>query len=249
GFLYYYQPPHAPPLAGELRFRITASVDPASFPSGVDHTIQQGVPWSIPLRTIAGKPNFTPIRYLLTDVDATVPHLVMDLAREYQCIGGGQASRCLYAFGQPFHLPLTSHAPAFVFFGKDRVARPSLKTVTGFYTGNRVSSGPHYPFSGSIICCFEPSSLEEHSGRRVAVIRVLRTLAHDPVRPNPRYTGPPIPPGLCPREGELLTRLYRRKVKVWAADVDAAPTSRNAQAAALSILFDNALEYGSPCGF
>ncbi|RPD54407.1 hypothetical protein L226DRAFT_616713 [Lentinus tigrinus ALCF2SS1-7] len=251
GFLYYHQPPHAPPLAGELRFRITASGDPESFPSGVDYTMEQGIPWSMPLPTIAGNQTFAPILHLLTDVDATVPHRVMELARENQYTftsGSVQASRYLYAFGQPFHLPLTRRAPVFEFVGKERVVRRRLEHITAFCIG----PWRHYPRSGSIICCFEPSPLKEHSGKRVAVIRVLRTLEHDPVRPNPSYTGPPIPPELYPREGELLMKLYHRKVKVWAADVDAGQTSKwgqNAQATAFSVLFENALEYGSPYGF
>ena len=40
-------------------------------------------------------------------------------------------------------------------------------------------------FVGSMICCFEPSTLPEHEGRRVVVLRVLRLSTSDPLQQMP----------------------------------------------------------------
>ena len=53
GFLYYKLPALAPPHAGQIRFRITPSSDPASFVDGYDlpHSVNP-LPWSILLRRV-----------------------------------------------------------------------------------------------------------------------------------------------------------------------------------------------------
>jgi hypothetical protein len=51
-FLYYFTPPEKPRIAGELRFRVTFSDDPASFESGSDLLALNGQPWSRPLYTL-----------------------------------------------------------------------------------------------------------------------------------------------------------------------------------------------------
>jgi hypothetical protein len=48
-FLYYSTSPIKPRIAGELRFRIARSDDPASFESGSDLLKSDGQPWSRPL--------------------------------------------------------------------------------------------------------------------------------------------------------------------------------------------------------
>ncbi|KAI0692530.1 hypothetical protein C8T65DRAFT_745113 [Cerioporus squamosus] len=234
GFLYYHQPPRAPPLAGQLRFHVTGSDDPASFSSGTDLTTERGVPWYIPLPVTAsaGYRMHTPIRRLLTDVDGLVPQQVMDLARAQE---------------HPFDLTLDSASSAFALVGRDRIARMILPYVICFYTGT-ASRGRlfHLPFSGTALCCFEPSALPEHAGKRVAVVRVLRSLESDPVRPNPLYAGLPIPPELYPQDGQLLMALRFRKPRVWAGHVDKETSVRTTGVGPLRILFDNAIEYGYP---
>ena len=48
-FLYYSTPPGKPRIAGELRFRVTSSDDPASFESVSDLMKKNGETWSRPL--------------------------------------------------------------------------------------------------------------------------------------------------------------------------------------------------------
>jgi hypothetical protein len=52
-FLYYFTSPEKPRIAGELRFRVTSSDDPASFESGSDLLKSNGQPWSRPLFVVS----------------------------------------------------------------------------------------------------------------------------------------------------------------------------------------------------
>ncbi|RDX47816.1 hypothetical protein OH76DRAFT_1484494 [Lentinus brumalis] len=249
GFLYYHQPPHAPPLAGELRFRITTAQAPATFLGGSDLMTKCGVPWCIPLPVIAGNETYAPIRRLLVAVDRTVPLEVMNVARQHSRVVPAvivAGTRCVHAFGQPFDLSFLRHNTAVAFVGKNRIEHTRLHKMTYFQTG---SSGPrsqlHFPFSGTVMCCFEPSPLPEHSGKRVAVVRVLRSLEWDSVRRNPSYDGPQVPPELYPREGQLLMTMQYRRPRPWSFDVDKHSSKRGNAAAPLGVLFENATEYGS----
>ncbi|RPD54200.1 hypothetical protein L226DRAFT_536112 [Lentinus tigrinus ALCF2SS1-7] len=252
GFLYYHQPQaRAPPLVGELRFRITPSSDPVTFSSGDDLKTRRGVPWCITLPALAYNKSFLPIRHLLTTVDGMVPQHVMDFARKHHhkvCAGDVIGSRYLYAFGQPFDLPLDRNGHTFTFIGKEGLARARIWHMSSFKSRilSEACQSYHFPLAGTILCCFEPSSLPEHAGKRVAIVRVLRSLEWDPVRANPSYTGPQMPRELYPREGQLLLRMsLKEKPRICAYDVDNASGTTNS-VGPLGILFDNAIEYGVP---
>ena len=59
GFLYYYTPPKAPPLAGEVRFRLASGPD--RFHDGEDLLSTDKIPWSISLFAMANRPNYVPL--------------------------------------------------------------------------------------------------------------------------------------------------------------------------------------------
>ncbi|KAI0692533.1 hypothetical protein C8T65DRAFT_550827, partial [Cerioporus squamosus] len=251
GFLYYHQIPRAPPLAGQLRFRLTASADPATFSAGVDVTTRRGTPWYIALPTIARGQTFAQIRYLLTAVDRTVSQRVMDLARGHRHSRSGNVSgtRYVHSFGQPFDLTLDRGGASFTFVGKERIADTILHRLAQFRFTDSEARALSATSTGTALCCFEPSTLPQHSGKRVVLIRVLRSLEWDPIQPNPEYIGPQISESsaLYPREGELLMRLHdRREPRVWERDVDRKARTRRNSAGPLAILFENASEYGSP---
>ena len=155
GFLYYHQPPRAPPLAGVLRFRLTASNDPATFASGFDLITRRGVPWYIPLPSIASRKTYEPIRRLLTAVDETVTSQVMDIAAKYPSkftTGHVRATRYLHSFGQTFDLPLQYGHHKFTFVGKEGLTDATLRSMTSYWTTS--SSGKHwlsYSLSGESI--------------------------------------------------------------------------------------------------
>ena len=271
GFLYYHQYPNAPPLSSEIRFRLTTSHDPRSFPSGSDYMSlrSESVPWSFSLATIAASSSYAAFVHLLTSVDNLVPHGVMDCALSqntlrFTFVSKTRATQSLYAFGQPFDLSLDHYSHTFVLTGKERLARFRVFGATYCQTSRKPEPIQRklVPLSGScavhrrhtrvlliatsagtVRCCFEPSTLPEHAGKRVVVIRVLRIL--DPVHPNPAFPGTTCPPELIPRERELLQVVRYREVKPWSVDVDRKIAGGDILAAPLRILFENAIEYGS----
>ncbi|KAI0692534.1 hypothetical protein C8T65DRAFT_699486 [Cerioporus squamosus] len=85
-----------------------------------------------------------------------------------------------------------------------------------------------------------------HPNAHIAVIRVFRSLDADPILPHPSYGGQEYPPGLVPREGELLMELSNGWLRPWFRDVDGKLRKRTKNLfAPLGILFDNAVEYAS----
>ena len=139
GFLYYYhEPTRMPPLAGELRFRITPTPDPASFRDGSDLRTEgrYGFIWGIPLATVARSQKFWPIQRLLTVGDGIVSRDVVDLAENCQapniCPRTARDSRYLHEFGQPFSLPLNQTCHSFSFIGERHVAVAPIQKLVGF---------------------------------------------------------------------------------------------------------------------
>ena len=167
GFLYYHQPPRAPPLAGVLRFRLTASRDPATFASGVDLITKLGIPWYIPLPSIASRKTYGPIRPLLTDVDETVTPQVMELAARYSSrftTGHVRGTRYLHSFGQTFYLSPQSSQHGFTFVGEAGLAHATLRSMT-CYSGmsSSVQRRRSHPLSGQSISGNHLSQLTYHS--------------------------------------------------------------------------------------
>ncbi|TFK46233.1 hypothetical protein OE88DRAFT_1595401, partial [Heliocybe sulcata] len=68
GFLYWHLQPDGPPVSGHVRFRITKSSDPATFPSGHDLQLPDGRIWNIPLLRIARCSRYSGLRvHLLSE--------------------------------------------------------------------------------------------------------------------------------------------------------------------------------------
>ena len=79
GFLYYHIPPYSSPLAGELRFRITPSRDPASFAAGSDlFTERDNMPWRYPLYKLVHRARYRDLVTLLLQ-DGLVSQSTLDL--------------------------------------------------------------------------------------------------------------------------------------------------------------------------
>ena len=108
------------------------------------------------------------------------------------------------------------------------------------------------PFdAGSVVCRFERSTLPEHKGKRVVVIRIVRMIESDPIGRVPLPAGAvhyPSIEALKPRVGELLNNVHYRKVEPWAVDVDKElkKTSVSSRTRVLRVLFENEEVYGSP---
>ncbi|TFK52129.1 hypothetical protein OE88DRAFT_1807102 [Heliocybe sulcata] len=72
GFFYWHLDPDAPPVSGQVRFRIVRSSDPANFPSGHDLQLPDGQVWNISLLDIARRPQYSGLRaHLLSEALVT----------------------------------------------------------------------------------------------------------------------------------------------------------------------------------
>ncbi|KAI1783720.1 hypothetical protein LXA43DRAFT_1067387 [Ganoderma leucocontextum] len=270
GFMYYHTPPSSSPLAGELRFRVTPSRDPASFATGSDLLTERGIPWRYPLYKIVCRPNYRDIVALLLQ-DGLVSQQTLDLATaavtplhvntRHPLPGAPSAlsdtrhpalltsTPVLSAFGQEFDLRYTVDLNCLgIFAGPEAILTQRMRHITTFRVWVQGKPVQYCPFEGSVVCCFERSTLPEHVGRRVVVIRVKRFIDCDPIRQVQSPDGHAhAVEELRPREGELLkTVSYRSRVQPWAADVDKLWNGKVTQWKALRVLFENEELYGSP---
>ncbi|KAH9886979.1 hypothetical protein C8Q73DRAFT_267165 [Cubamyces lactineus] len=246
GFLYYYHDPATPPLAGELRFRVTSGSDPSLFASGHDLLVDSGLPWSVSVIKIASRETLKNIKHTLVQ-DGLVSEEVMAQASIQPVV----STRILHSFGQPFTLGFGRSHLRFLTVGWDAVHYFKFRRVTvtrlppdvSWATetvGVKSPSAYNYPYiTGSAICCFEKSTLPQHAGKRVVVCRVLRVV--DPIKPSDILHVPDV---LIPREGDLLRISIREaKQSCWFVDVDTKMTSRKIEDASLAdglaVLFDN----------
>ncbi|TBU38462.1 hypothetical protein BD309DRAFT_971842 [Dichomitus squalens] len=253
GFLYYHTPPYSPPLAGELRFRITPSPDPASFSQGSDLLTEYGVHWKIPLLYMTGKKNYTGLHRLLLQGGLVTPQL-LDVAAsaaetlintDYgQKIGFSMAA-LVSSFGRGFNLRVGGYNGLCLMIGTNTILKKEISSFASMFVpvdGIR-GSARYFPFEGSMICCFEPSTLPEHAGRRVVVLRVLRLLDNDPIRSVPPPTKHEYPLStLRPREGQLFMTMRWGKVQPWSVDVDRdtrRPATHMGMEKMLRILYEN----------
>jgi hypothetical protein len=104
GFLYYHSPEASdPPIAGEIRFRLTPGNDPAYFTHGSDLLCPNGLPWVIHLLAMTGSQTklfYQPIRKLLIDDGLVAPALLEKWdTNEHHLF---RCSRIIHSFGQLF---------------------------------------------------------------------------------------------------------------------------------------------------
>lgn len=77
GFFYYHKPATASAIAGQIRFRVTSTPDPASWTSGHDLQNPRGLTWEIPLAKITDNyPRLIAIRTLLLHDGLVSPETV-----------------------------------------------------------------------------------------------------------------------------------------------------------------------------
>jgi hypothetical protein len=75
GFLYYHTPPKAPPLVGEVRFRLANDLD--KFHDGEDLLTPNKAPWSIPLYALANRSGRSILRDKLL-LDGLISQMTVD---------------------------------------------------------------------------------------------------------------------------------------------------------------------------
>ncbi|TBU26444.1 hypothetical protein BD311DRAFT_762650 [Dichomitus squalens] len=261
GFLYYHIPPYSPPIAGEVHFRVTPDADPASFAVGSDLLTEHGLLWRIPLLYTTIGDNYKGLHALLLQ-DGLVTQKLLETAtaaaetirntdyRRHNTVGGHQTT-ILSSFRQKFIFRFGSYNGMFLVLGKDSIMRKHSRHIGEFYLPENVPR-QYSPFKGSAICCFEPSPLPEHAGKRAVVLRILRPVDNDPIRPNEPSRGPtPVPhAALTPRNGQLLLTIRRRRIQPWSVYVDDVGKSegdtKKSMGRMLRTLYENSELYGLP---
>ncbi|KAF8148782.1 hypothetical protein K438DRAFT_1866824 [Mycena galopus ATCC 62051] len=228
GFLYYYRDPHAAPLEGSVRFRITSDNLPSSFVHGQDLLLPSGAPWQIMLLQVAMRAEYSRIRDQLLEEDLVTPE---------------QLAQCRQIFS---HRPTFSETTLFrlnqsfpVNFGGEitlTVVGEELHVMRSQCFRARTFRGNIYsPWAGSALARFEPSTSSEHAGRRIVHLRITKIIT--PVSctmDEKEYQGRV----LRPEEGQLLTVSFRGgPPKPWSYDID---DQNNHSAAALRVLWDSA---------
>ncbi|KAJ7485137.1 hypothetical protein B0H11DRAFT_1806473 [Mycena galericulata] len=226
GFLYYYAPPHLPPMARGVRFRITPGSHTSTFPLGFD-LLHDGLPWQIPLHTIACAVGDMAILRDQLLQEGLVTHADLD-----QCLAATPNKKrldhrlTLFGLHQPF--PVTFNRGQFALI----VGKTAIKRWAYAYTfaDNRIQYRPLVrPYTGSALAQFELSPLPEHAAARATtlVLRITKFL-EPPTCMLPGYDGY-IPP---PAEGALVCRPMGHsraaRLQPWHCDV-AAEASESAK--------------------
>ncbi|KAJ7607611.1 hypothetical protein DFH06DRAFT_1486465 [Mycena polygramma] len=193
GFLYSHRHPHAASLEGSIRLRVTPSGAPSSFFSGQDLCLPSGIPWRIILPQIALRKDLA--------------HIRDQLLRE-NLVTLEQLSRCRRLFAKSTHI-----FPPTTIFRLDQdfpleLSTPQHITAVGkrlhtlrvnFFEAG-VDKKTLFPWTGSAIVRFEPSTSPQHTGRRVVTLRIVKLIT--PVSSTIKgYRGRISKP----EEGELLT--------------------------------------------
>lgn len=148
GFLYYHTPPDLPPMAGELRFRMTTSDDPSSFLAGSDMLGVHGNPWNIRIARISATETMTPVRRLLLQEG-----LIDDHALESVKTIAGAIKRfhnddgILYALKQPFTVKYESRDIRLVSAGPEHCIKFAIQGIGREMRGGVIRR----PYSGMYV--------------------------------------------------------------------------------------------------
>ncbi|KAI1781645.1 hypothetical protein LXA43DRAFT_908147 [Ganoderma leucocontextum] len=162
GFLYYHVPPNSPPLAGELRFRLTSSRNPSSFGTGSDLLTEQGMPWSYPLWKLLCREECREITSLLVQ-DGLVSQRTLNIAAEGAALlrkgptMTGESSKkiskspVLSTFGQTFDFRYgMGWNRLYLLAGRDAIVRQSFRWIVMFQVRVDGKIAHYCPFEGRI---------------------------------------------------------------------------------------------------
>ena len=244
-FLYYFSPPEKPRIAGELRFRVISSDDPACFESGSDLLILNGQPWSRPLYAISASYKYLyeklrEDRLVPDDLDAvlsTYPPIQCRYRRRRHLFTLNDTFIIDFSARQHFSVITEQGVESLFLFRQFCEERPErLVPYTGAYTNNHLSIDDSNKSLGSALARFERSTLPEHRGTRTVVLRFLKIIT--PVQcVIPSYDGHIAQP----KEGELHRKSKSKKkdhlnLQVWSIDIDA--DKKTVMGPALKLLWD-----------
>ena len=263
GYFYYYLPAGpVPPTAGEIRFRCVPQVSPEFFNQGHDFVVdpERGLPWHLPLTTIATRSSHQIFRNILLGDRLITPDILARATEMGQTLSKartmGTKVPVLHSFGQPWYLNFESRVHWWHFMDVDRVhILPPMPNIFSWKVGrdrtpspwlgappSSISVSPSRELTdtahaGAALCTFKPDHHPSLRGRRIVRAKVLKLLR--PVAQNPEF--PPelrylidAPEAAPPREGKFL----QHGIPFWQFDVDGANVDR-ARRGAFGALFAN----------
>ncbi|TFK52866.1 hypothetical protein OE88DRAFT_1310926 [Heliocybe sulcata] len=232
GFFYWHREPGAPALAGQLRFRVTRSSDPADFRTGEDLRLPNGLTtWNVSAFALARYSRYQAINTLALSEGLVQKALPRIREPGRQC-AIRKDSTAIWRFYETFVCSLHAKEVNLWVLGNSKAQRTRLQSLF---------LPPGLPcqtvYTGNVELQFEPSRLPEHKGTRTVVLRIVKVYG---LSRREDYIGTPGPE---PREGELVTRRVRGRadrIRVpWSLDIDKAGAHRAKMKAAFEILYEN----------
>ncbi|KAL6303320.1 hypothetical protein BKA93DRAFT_750681 [Sparassis latifolia] len=171
GFLYYYQDPELHPKLGEVRFRLTPSSDQRRFKYGEDLLLPDGLPWRIPLISIAARQSWVMLRNILLRDGLVTESLLESCVRD----GKKMTPRPLVisALGTPFVVDFALGLKRLWVFGDEEA---ESITFPRWFVEKRPKQPSARPYTGSALCQLELSHLPEHKDKPALLLRVVKVL-------------------------------------------------------------------------
>ncbi|KAJ7617690.1 hypothetical protein DFH06DRAFT_101198 [Mycena polygramma] len=232
GFLYYHRHPRAAPMEGSIRLRVTRNNSPSSFSRGQDLCLPSGFSWQTILPQIAVNSDLTDIRDQLLRETLVTPEQLSQCSRVFGGCTQAPAHRTLVRLDQEFLLGF-SYRPTLTVAG-EKLHRLRFPFFQAQVDGRKI-----YPWTGSAIVRFEPSTLPGRDGGRVLHLRIVKLLM--PVSCTIKGHRGRI---LRPEEGQLFTISHHNgPPEPWRCNVDRDTTP---VAAALRDLWDHSPSPSTP---
>ncbi|KAG6908768.1 hypothetical protein DXG01_003380 [Tephrocybe rancida] len=188
GFLYWHQATHLPPTTGQVRFRVTADSNPASFEQGTDLLGPDGViPWSLDILQLSSRQH-APLEVLSIADGYVQPDHLSHLRTYRQYLSRVDAcARVLTFVEQPFIITFGATSRISIVTPIGRLYKEALPFK--FWPKN---------LKVKVVVRFEQVTLAEHTSDIPFVMRVIKIL--EPIQASAH--------DLLPVEGTLLK--YKR---------------------------------------
>ncbi|KAJ7649425.1 hypothetical protein DFH06DRAFT_1475811 [Mycena polygramma] len=194
GFLYYHRHPHAAPLEGSIRLRVTDDARPSSFSHGQDLCLPSGFPWQLILPQIACRSPYKNLGVQLVRENLATP------AQLSQCIALFH-DRLIYPSATLFRLDQEFPVAFSGTVNLTAVGEALHKIrLTGIFRVYRKGLDKILWFPWTALQSSDWSAQPEHAGRRVVHLRILKMTT--PVTLSNTRTERIV----NPEEGQLLSK-------------------------------------------
>ncbi|TFY77786.1 hypothetical protein EWM64_g6230 [Hericium alpestre] len=210
----------------KIRFRVTEDSNPASFARGHDLLFDKGYMWYLPVAVVAARASTDVLLRLLVHDGFVDSQVISDLRNSN--MSRVRVRRSIGSLSEPFVVDFTKCKLAFTVPAEVHKRKRHIQfALPQFLFWRPGGWGVKLYDEGSALCRFERSTLPQHAGERVIVIRLLKMLVPPKLVPDP----PPMEKRMLPAEGELF---YKKRDQVWYRNLD----QDNIVARLLRVLYD-----------